>query len=97
MALSPDGATLYLIQYTSRRDPTRYEVRAYDLPRDRLRPGAIVDPREPDERMRGFPITRSTSRDGRWAYTLYDGAGATRSSMRSTRKPARPRASTSTR
>jgi hypothetical protein len=27
--------------------------------------------------MRGSPITRTTSRDGRWAYTLYDGAGGT--------------------
>ena len=26
--------------------------------------------------MRGYPITRATSPDGRWAYTLYDGAGA---------------------
>jgi LPXTG-motif cell wall-anchored protein len=25
--------------------------------------------------MRGQPITRATSADGRWAYTLYDGAG----------------------
>jgi hypothetical protein len=28
-ALSPDGATMYLIHYLSRRDPTRYDVRAY--------------------------------------------------------------------
>jgi HD domain len=27
-ALSPDGATMYLIEYTSPRDPTRYAVRA---------------------------------------------------------------------
>ena len=25
--------------------------------------------------MRGQPLTRATSPDGRWAYTLYDGAG----------------------
>ena len=25
--------------------------------------------------MRGLPVTRATSPDGRWAYTLYDGAG----------------------
>ena len=74
-ALSPDGATLYLVQYTSRSDPTRYRVRAFDLRRGRLLRAPIVDPREPDERMRGFPITRATSPDGRWAYTLYDGAG----------------------
>jgi hypothetical protein len=26
--------------------------------------------------MRGYPLTRAASPDGRWAYTLYDGAGA---------------------
>ena len=75
-ALSPDGRTMYLIEYTSRRDPTRYAVRAYDLAERRLRRAPVVDPREPDERMRGMPITRATSRDGRWEYTLYDGAGS---------------------
>jgi hypothetical protein len=75
-ALSPDGSRLYLIQYTSRRDPTHYRVRAYDLRRGRMLRAPIVDPREPDEQMRGYPITRSTSVDGRWAYTLYDGGAA---------------------
>jgi hypothetical protein len=75
-ALSPDGATLYLIEYTSRRDPTRYAVRAMDLRSGRLLRAPIVDPREPDERMRGYPLTRATSEDGRWEYTLYDGAGS---------------------
>jgi len=75
-ALSPAGERLYLIQYTSRRDPTHYRVRAYDLAAGRLVPGAIIDPREPDEQMRGYPLTRAASADGRWAYTLYDGAGA---------------------
>jgi hypothetical protein len=75
-AMSPDGRTLYLIQYLSRRDPTRYAVRAMDLRSGRLARDPIVDPREPDERMRGFPITRATSAGGRWEYTLYDGAGS---------------------
>ncbi len=75
-ALSPDGKRVYLIQYTSPRDPTHYRVRAYDTAAGRLLPGAIVDPREPDEQMRGYPLTRATSADGRWAYTLYDGNGA---------------------
>jgi hypothetical protein len=26
--------------------------------------------------MRGMPITRATTADGRWEYTLYDGAGS---------------------
>jgi hypothetical protein len=74
-AISPDGASLYLIQYLSRRNPTRYAVRAYDVSTGRLVPDAIVDPREPEERMGGYPVTRAYSADGRWAYTLYDGAG----------------------
>ena len=74
-ALSPEGRSLYLIEYTSRTDPTRYRVRLYDVPSEQLLPEPVVDPREPDERMRGYPITRATSPDGRWEYTLYDGAG----------------------
>jgi hypothetical protein len=74
-AISPDGRLMYLIEYLSPRNLTRYAVRAFDLRTGRLLAGQIVDPREPDERMGGFPITRAVSPDGRWAYTLYDGAG----------------------
>jgi hypothetical protein len=74
-AISPDGDTLYLIESTSRRDLSRYAVRAYDVGAGRLLPGAIVDPQEPDEPMRGDPVSRALSPDGRWAYTLYDGNG----------------------
>jgi hypothetical protein len=76
-AISPDGQTMFLIQYTSARDPNRYNVRAFDLVRGTLNARPVVDPHEPDEVMRGAPITRHTSSDGRWAYTLYDGAGKT--------------------
>ena len=41
----------------------------------RLLPGAIVDPEEADEPMRGSPIARAMSHDGRWAFTLYDDSG----------------------
>jgi hypothetical protein len=74
-AISPDGRFLYLVQYLSKRDPTRYLVRAFDVRAGHLTREPIIDPREPDEKMRGYPITRATSTDGRWAYTLYDGAG----------------------
>jgi hypothetical protein len=74
-ALSPDGSMLYLVKYASATNPTRYAVRAYDVDQARLLPKPIVDRREPDERMRGFPITRATSTAGEWAYTLYDGGG----------------------
>lgn len=70
-ALSPDASTLYLIQYSSARNYNRYRVRAYDLVAHKLLPGAIVDRREPDEVMAGVPVTRATTADGQWAYTLY--------------------------
>ncbi len=72
-ALSPDGRLLYLIHYLLPRNPSRYEVRAYDLRRNRLLERVIVDPREPDERMSGLPVTRATGDGGRWEYTLYQG------------------------
>jgi MYXO-CTERM domain-containing protein len=70
-ALSPDGRTMYLIHYPQPRDPTAYEVRAYDLERGRLLPKPIIDPNESGEEMAGWPQTRALSPDGRWAYTLY--------------------------
>lgn len=74
-AMSPDGRWVYLIQYLSARDPNRYAVRLYDTRTERLLRKPIVDPTEPDEKMGGSPITRVSSPDGRWAYTLYDGGG----------------------
>jgi hypothetical protein len=37
----------------------------------------VIDPRNPREKMRGNPLSRVASPDGRWAYTLYDGGGGT--------------------
>jgi hypothetical protein len=69
-AISPRGRWLYLIHYFA-SDGTRYEVRAYDLGRHRLVAKPVVDPREPGEKMTGFPVARVVSPGGRWAYTLY--------------------------
>ena len=74
-AVSPDGRRLFFIEQTSARDLTRYAVRVYDLAARRLDPRPVVDPAEADEPMRGSPIARASSADGRWAYTLYDGNG----------------------
>jgi hypothetical protein len=73
-ALSPDGSRLYLIQYVagSAGDFSDYVVRAYDLRRQTLLPGKIVDRKEKEESMAGSPVTRVTSADGRWVYTLYE-------------------------
>lgn len=76
-AISPRGDRLYLVHYQSRRDPTDYEVRVYDVDRGKLLPNPIVDPDEPDEQMAGFPQARVMSPDGRWAYTLYSGGEET--------------------
>jgi hypothetical protein len=70
-AIAPDGRALYLIHYL-RQDAARYEVRALDLAAGRLVPAPVVDPREPGEKMQGLPMTRATSADGRFAYTLYE-------------------------
>ena len=70
-AVSPGGRWLYLIQYDSTDNFLDYRVRALDTRTGRLAARDVVDPREPDEQMGGMPFTRTTSRDGRWAYTLY--------------------------
>jgi hypothetical protein len=76
-AISPQGRWMYLIQYLSPTDPTRYRVRAYDIREGRMLARPVLDPTEPGDKMRGAPLSRAMSADGRWAYTLYDGAGGT--------------------
>jgi hypothetical protein len=70
-ALSPDASKMYLIQYASTRNLNHYIVRAYDLRTDRLLPGKIADRSEDEKTMAGSAMTRTTSADGRWVYTLY--------------------------
>ncbi len=71
-ALSPDASTLFLIEITNARTGG-YAVRAYDLRAGRLLREPVVDPSEPDEPMRGSPMTRTTGPGGRWVYTFYSG------------------------
>jgi hypothetical protein len=70
-AISPDGSTLFLVEYLSAGQSPHYRVRLWDNTSGRLAPGAIVDRREDEALMRGQPVTRKSSSDGRWAYTLY--------------------------
>ena len=72
-AVSPDGKTLYVIEHVNRRDVAEYQVRAYDIPGERLLPYPIRDHSSNEAEMYGFPRSRATSPDGRWAYTLYEG------------------------
>jgi hypothetical protein len=72
-ALSPDGSLMYLIHLKGGSNgPIDYDVRALNVSTGRLYPGAIVDRREPDEKMTGIPMTRAGSDDASWAYTLYE-------------------------
>ena len=73
-AMSPDGKTLYLIQALSSADTLRYLVRAYDLVGRKLVSGAIADKSESGA-MAGYPVSRVSSADGIWAYTLYQRPG----------------------
>jgi hypothetical protein len=70
-AISPDASRLYLIEYLSLGATPHYRVRLFDLSRGRLNPKPVVDRREKEVDMRGQPVTRKMSRNGRWAYTLY--------------------------
>jgi hypothetical protein len=70
-ALSPGGSVMYLLEFREALSSVRYAVRAFNLDTRRLYPGAIVDRREPDEKMTGLPLTRVGSDDASWAYTLY--------------------------
>lgn len=75
-AISPAGETAYLIHYL---DPRRgglgeeFEVRAYDVPAGRLRGEPVLDSETAPIVMRGFAITRVSTPDGVWSYTLYTG------------------------
>lgn len=69
-AISPDGLLMYLIEYDP-QNLTRYAVRAYNMRARNLVTEPVVDPDEP-EPMTGVPVTRASSADARWAYTLYD-------------------------
>jgi hypothetical protein len=74
-ALAPDGKYLYLIEHVSSRVLSRYRVRAYDLRANKLLARVIVDKREWEPTMQGWPVTRATSTDRGWVYTLYGGTG----------------------
>src|SRR3954451_9251963 len=74
-ALSPDASMLYLVQRVDARDYSRYVVRAYDLVHRRLLDGRIADRTQKGWVMHGEPVSRGTTPDGRWVYTLYTNPG----------------------
>jgi hypothetical protein len=75
-AISPDGKTVYIVEYPDPRDRNDYRLRRLVLPQGRLLSGSLLPENDPGEEMRGMPMSRATGPGGRWEYTLYDG-GAT--------------------
>jgi hypothetical protein len=73
-AMSPSGKTLFVLRYLS-RDHTHYAVQSLDLTDASPVARTLVEKGEPGEAMSGTALTRTTSPDGAWVYTLYEGAG----------------------
>jgi hypothetical protein len=73
-AMSPDASTLYVIRFLD-EDGTHYKVQAVDMTVDDAQVRTVVEKGEPGEPMSGQALTRTSSADGNWVYTLYDGAG----------------------
>jgi hypothetical protein len=71
-AISPDGSLMFLIEHPIPGSLANYLVRGYDLVHDRMLRRVIREDDEPTAVMNGLAITRVTSADGAWAYTLYD-------------------------
>ena len=69
-AISPNGSTLYLTEHLRAGQNPLYRVRTLSVDTG-LVGDALVDRLEGERDMGGEPIRRASSRDGRWAYTLY--------------------------
>lgn len=65
--IDASGKTLYLIEHL----PDRYQVRSYDINSGQLDPGRLVDKRETDEIMVGYPWDAVAEPQGDWLLTLY--------------------------
>jgi hypothetical protein len=74
-AISPDGSTIYFVEYLSAGQSPHYRVRSLDRTTGQLDPDPVVDRREDEVAMRGQPVTRRVNEGGRWVYTLYARGG----------------------
>lgn len=72
-ALSPDGKLLYVAEQVPGPLEARYQVRAVDTATGRMRDAIIVDKRNVDEEMAGWPVDQARRADG-MVMTLYRGA-----------------------
>lgn len=71
-ALSPNGSTLYVVQHLDADEGGTYQVRAVDVATGQLTEGVIVDKRNIDEQMAGYPLAQVRRQDG-LVLTLYQG------------------------
>jgi hypothetical protein len=67
-AVANDASRMFLIQP---RPGGHYLVRTYDLVRDELMPGAVIDKLEGEWQMEGEPVARAMPAAAPWVYTLY--------------------------
>ncbi len=72
-ALSPDGSLLYVAEQVPGPLEARYQVRAVETATGRMRDAIIVDKRNIDEEMAGWPVDQARRADG-MVMTLYRGA-----------------------
>ena len=72
-AQSPDGSILYVAEHVPGPLAGRYQVRAVDTATGRMRDAIIVDKRNLDEEMAGWPVDQEARADG-VILTLYRGA-----------------------
>lgn len=72
-ALSPDGATLYVVEHLAGPPDGHYQVRAIDTATGILRDGVVVDKSNLSEPMAGYPIAQLRQSNG-FVFTLYRGA-----------------------
>ena len=71
-ALSPDGATLYVVEHLAGPPDGHYQVRAVDTATGTLREGVVVDKTNLNEPMAGYPIAQVRRPNG-FVFTLYRG------------------------
>ena len=71
-ALSPDGSLLYVVEHLAGPPAGHYQVRVVETATGVLRPDVIVDKRNLDEAMAGWPVAQSRRADG-MVFTLYRG------------------------
>jgi hypothetical protein len=72
-ALAPDGSILYVVEHLPAPPDGHYQVRAVDMATGLIRDTVIVDKRNVEEQMGGWPITQARHETG-VVFSLYRGA-----------------------